>query len=84
VFYSPIAETPDGNFNGDNAIDAADYVQWRKSGGATSAYGVWGASFGTVITGSGAGAEFAVPEPSSLLMCLAGLFATQLRRQRTR
>ena len=35
-----------GDFNGDNVVDAADYVVWRKSGGSQSAYDLWRANFG--------------------------------------
>ena len=35
-----------GDFNGDNVVDAADYVVWRNSGGSQSAYDLWRANFG--------------------------------------
>jgi hypothetical protein len=46
-----------GDFNGDGAVDAADYVEWRKGLGAIydqSDYGVWRAHFGTSV-GPGSG-----------------------------
>jgi fibronectin-binding autotransporter adhesin len=74
-----------GDYNGDNKVDAADYVLWRKNpntfGGDAGGYIRWRANFG-VNTASGAGlAGAAVPEPSSIvLLAMVGVF--RLRRRR--
>jgi hypothetical protein len=66
----------DYNFNG--AVDAADYVLWRKNpntfGGDPTGYNTWRANFGqTAGNGSGASANSAVPEPTIALMFLTGV-----------
>ncbi|MEX0613719.1 MAG: PEP-CTERM sorting domain-containing protein [Pirellulales bacterium] len=68
-----------GDFNQDGAVDAADYVVWRKGLGTTYTqddYNIWQANFGATL-GSGRGDTGsiepmipAVPEPSSLLLLL--------------
>ena len=84
-----------GDYNGNGAIDAADYVVWRDNLGTTNTipndltpgmvtqadYDVWRANFGKPTIGSGAG-NVAVPEPASLtilLVCLA-ILAHERRR----
>jgi hypothetical protein len=82
------APTVNPDFNGDQMVDAADYVVWRdnagKMGTGTQAtgdangdmnvnqadYDLWRAAFGTTIPG-GLGA--AVPEPSSVGICVTGV-----------
>ncbi len=50
-----------GDANGDSKVDAADYAVWRSN-------------FGNVVSSSLTGAGFvAVPEPSALVLTLAGL-----------
>jgi hypothetical protein len=62
-----------GDFNGDDSVDAADYVVWRKNPGGIytpADYLIWRANFGQTA-GSGAaswnatGASSAVPEPAA-------------------
>ncbi len=69
----------DGDYNGDNKVDAADYVAWRKNpaafGGDPEGYNTWRTNFGSTAPGSGQGGT--VPEPSSLvclavILCIAG------------
>jgi hypothetical protein len=66
-----------GDFNGDNIVDAADYVDWRKTPstfGGSAGYDLWRANFGTVATGSGtASSKAAVPEPSTIVSLFAGM-----------
>ena len=73
----------EGDYNADGAVDAADYVVWRKTVGSTivlpndpdggtigpDQYATWRANFGTGSGGSGAGGgNAAAPEPSGLLL----------------
>jgi uncharacterized membrane protein len=61
-----------GDFNNDGAVDAADYVVWRKSGGAPEKYAMWRSRFGlTDISGAHAGGNAAVPEPATVIVLLA-------------
>jgi len=58
-----------GDFNADGAVDAADYVVWRKSGGTEAAYLQWQANFGSSVhaaAGAGGG-KLGVPEPITVL-----------------
>jgi hypothetical protein len=72
-----------GDFNGDDIVDAADYVLWRKNPGGiytTNDYNAWRANFGRT-SGSGAAInESFVPEPS-VLGLLALAVPTLLRRR---
>ncbi len=70
-----------GDFNGDFAVDAADYVVWRNGLGTIFTqddYDDWRANFGRTF-GSGAGSTAAsasngaVPEPESALLLVFGL-----------
>jgi hypothetical protein len=75
---------PPGDFNGDNKIDAADYVVWRKdpmAHGGDNGYASWRANFGS-SAGSGASlASNAVPEPNTCLMTLfVGVVGMLVRR----
>jgi hypothetical protein len=92
---SPAPPGLPGDFNGDNKVDAADYVVFRKNNGTNNAlpndgglgtpigsahYDLWKANFGDTA-GSGGGA--AVPEPSTLVyvvFVVAGLLLWGVRR----
>src|SRR5690349_17624488 len=56
-----------GDFNADGAVDAADYLVWRKGGGTSSNYEQWRERFGAPASGAaaGAGTSAAVPEPAT-------------------
>jgi hypothetical protein len=64
-----------GDFNHDGAVDAADYVAWRKNGGTPQGYNTWRAHFGET-TGSGAALpsaeplSVAVPEPNAMILMI--------------
>ena len=79
------AADPVGDYNHDGSVDAADYVAWRKSGGSLDGYNTWRAHFGAAA-GSGAALHSAdspsapVPEPTSLALCVLGLFAMERHR----
>jgi hypothetical protein len=71
-----------GDYNGNGAVDAADYVLWRNGGalqnevdtpGTVNAadYTEWRARFGNT-QGSGNGISSAVPEPGTLVLLIAG------------
>ncbi len=84
-----------GDYNGDGVIDAADYTLWRDSEGRSRLagtqtdgngngivdsgdYAAWASNYGA----PGASLGAAVPEPTAVLLCLAGLagLATRSRR----
>jgi autotransporter-associated beta strand protein/T5SS/PEP-CTERM-associated repeat protein len=74
-----------GDFNEDGAVNAADYVAWRKGLVASSPenYDLWRTHFGQ-SSGGGSGAKFAstsAPEPSTVVMLLVGAIATASRRR---
>ena len=67
-----------GDFNGDGAVDAVDYVVWRDGLGdlfSVSDFDAWAANYGATAA---AAASHAVPEPQSaallILSQLCGFF----------
>ena len=78
-----------GDFNTDGRVDAADYVVWRKELGTTytqTDYDVWRAHFGQSAPGAGSGsgaiANSAVPEPTTLALLMFAAASWCLRRSR--
>lgn len=69
---------PNGDYNGDGVVDAADYVVWRKTIGGQFAYDAWRARFGSTSgSGSGFASGSSVPEPSLgglISLAIYGLF----------
>ena len=60
-----------GDYNRDGNVDAADYVVWRKTDGSAAGYNTWRTHFGqTGGSGSGASANAAVPEPTTLVLLM--------------
>jgi hypothetical protein len=61
-----------GDFDGDDDVDASDYVAWRDGLGTTFTqgdYNAWRSNFGQSIGGSATlGTSGGVPEPSSLIL----------------
>jgi hypothetical protein len=70
---------PNGDYNEDGVVDAADYVVWRKSGGGEPAYDAWRENFGTGL-GSAFGQGSSVPEPMSWVLFASGLLSLACRR----
>jgi hypothetical protein len=81
-----------GDYNGNNIVDAGDYVAWRKGGtlqnevdvpGTVNAqdYVEWRARFGNT-SGSGLESGSAVPEPAMFAMFGAASAALFLRRRK--
>jgi hypothetical protein len=77
-----------GDFNNDGAVNAADYVIWRKTNGTAPGYTAWRTNFGatgasaepgTLIRGfvryvtTGVGSGAIVPEPAGVLLVYMGL-----------
>jgi hypothetical protein len=85
-----------GDYNHNGIADAADYTVWRDSLGQTGIglaadgdnnhvvdaadYNIWKSNFG-LTAGSGSAASNAVPEPSTLLMLVAGIMTICPRRR---
>jgi hypothetical protein len=78
-----------GNFNNDSAVDAADYVLWRKNfSGDQAMYNAWRANFGASL-GPGSGSALpsadplsaAVPEPAALVQLLLTAAGMSLGRR---
>ncbi len=91
-----VALPPAGDYNGDGAVDAADYTVWRDTQNQTGAglaadgnndgtvdaldYSVWASNFGQPAPT----ASNAVPEPGALVLIVAGGFSLLLGRARNR
>lgn len=73
-----------GDYNGDHAVDAADYTVWRDGLGSTFTaddYEVWKLHFGEDMIS--AMSVMPVPEPAALiLVCMICPFVTARRRRR--
>jgi hypothetical protein len=86
-----------GDFNADGTVDAADYTVWRDNVGSNfdlngngnedgdslgvvdeADYATWKSNFGSAGSGS---TSAAVPEPSTLLLALAGFSLLGIRRR---
>ncbi|HEY3391482.1 MAG TPA: lamin tail domain-containing protein, partial [Lacipirellulaceae bacterium] len=65
-----VTPTLPGDYNADGAVDAADYVVWRKNDGSTNGYNTWRTNFGR--TAANATSAAAVPEPAALLILISG------------
>jgi hypothetical protein len=66
---------PDGDYNFDGTVGAADYTVWRDGGSpdnTTAGYNLWKANVGRT---AGAGTAGAIPEPRSWLMLMLGTTA---------
>jgi hypothetical protein len=64
---------PDGDYNQDGHVDAADYVAWRKGVGAPTTepyYNAWRANFGATTGIGGAANVRAVPEPAAIVIAV--------------
>jgi hypothetical protein len=75
VFQYEVSIPVAGDFNFDDAVDAADYVAWRKNGGTQTAFNRWRANFGATAGGSsgsalGQASREGVPEPASATLAL--------------
>ena len=64
---------PNGDYNQNGVVDAADYIVWRKSIGGQPAYDAWRQRFGSSPgSGSGFAEGGSVPEPSvAIILSLA-------------
>jgi hypothetical protein len=81
VTYNP------GDYNGDNVVDAGDYLVWKKGFGTVftmNDYTTWRSRYGTSLTpGAGSIAGSEVPEPAAIVLiglgCLAMGFTRRFR-----
>jgi hypothetical protein len=80
-----------GDYNGDNVVDARDYVIWRKDpashGGDPGGYTAWRNNFGFGTPGAGSGSladGAAVPEPTAWILSLVAAFAMCATSSRVR
>jgi probable HAF family extracellular repeat protein len=90
AWLARLAASPDlpGDFNHDGAVDAADYVAWRKTGGSQDQYNTWRTHFGQSFSfGTGSSSAFppppsaldnTVPEPSIVLLLVLGAAVMRL------
>jgi hypothetical protein len=80
-----VAVGPEGDYNGDGVVDAADYIVWRTSSGSPDGYNTWRANFGAVLPGSVAAANShgsqAVPEPNACLLLACGSLCVVIARR---
>jgi hypothetical protein len=88
-----------GDFNSDQAVDAGDYVTWRKNNGTNNAlpndnnlgvpigsahYDLWRSNFGNGSSGTGAGLQAGGAVPEPLSLWFAMTFTMWLSLSRVR
>jgi hypothetical protein len=76
-----------GDFNHDGAVNAADYVVWRKTDGGPTNYNLWRTNFGKSLSaGTGAAvvssANMLVPEPSTCVLVMSAVACLCFRQRR--
>lgn len=76
-----VLESLPGDFNGDDVVNAADYVAWRKFDNTVGGYNAWRSNFGRSAAGTGGHANPSVPEPAALVI-LASLTLAAVGRHR--
>ncbi|MEM1303843.1 MAG: hypothetical protein AAGG46_03050 [Planctomycetota bacterium] len=79
VFVSNAVALPDGDFNADLLVSAADYAVWRDTAGGLDLYDEWVAGFQP--PGEVAAATVAVPEPGSVLLAVVACVGGCCRRR---
>jgi hypothetical protein len=76
-----------GDFNSDNVVDAADYVEWSKTGGTPAELATWRTHFGQTLAGGGGGSrtdsatQSGAPEPPASLLAAPLLLAASFCRR---
>jgi hypothetical protein len=80
VTSTGVHSTFPGNFNGDDVVNASDYVAWRKTPGISEGYNAWRVNFGETA-GSGSAANGTVPEPATALLLSIAAGAIFRRRK---
>ncbi len=79
-----------GDYNGDDNVDAADYVVWRKNSdsfGGDVGYNTWCANFGRSAAGGamlGRPHTAATPEPATVMMFVIGAIPVIFRQRAAR
>jgi T5SS/PEP-CTERM-associated repeat protein len=84
-----VSVVPTGDYNGNDIVDAADYVVWRNLLGQLGAglaadgngsgmvdaadYEIWRSNFGNNVVNAGVGARAAVPEPAAWILWATAL-----------
>jgi hypothetical protein len=97
-FAREIALQLAGDYNGDGAIDAADYTIWRNTLGQVGSglaadgngngridsgdYIVWKTNYGIDSGATGASGDFSVPEPSGTAIAISFMVVMTFRRSR--
>jgi hypothetical protein len=71
-----------GDYDDNSAVNAADYVNWRKFAGTATEYSSWRTNFGQSVA-SGDLSIQSVPEPSTLLLGVITLASLPTRRRRS-
>ena len=84
VVLTALAGVP-GDFDGNGVVDGLDFLTWQRDLGDATNLGIWQGNYGAGALAAAAGAA-AVPEPTSLLLTIAGVIGLTLnggRRSRS-
>jgi hypothetical protein len=71
-----------GDYNNDGAVDAADYVYWRKTGGPPADYNSWRTNFGNTAGNGSAAHSESVPEPATSSLIFIAIILGLIRPMR--
>lgn len=75
-----IGTTP-GDFDGDGDVDGSDFLEWQRTDGTADGLTDWQNNYGNGVAPLAASSA-AVPEPSSLILCLGLGLATFVTRRK--
>jgi len=78
--FKEFPELPLGDFDGDDDVDGADFLQWQRDGLSASDLVTWEANFGSAAQLTAASSN--VPEPSTSLMVVVCCGVCVIRRPR--
>jgi hypothetical protein len=70
-----------GDYNHDGAVNAANYVVWRKNDGSQQGYNTWRTNFGRTA-GAASSLTSSVPEPTGAILCCVHALLVFARRRR--
>ncbi len=79
TFELAVPSVANGDFDFDDNVDGADFLQWQRSKLSASSLDAWQANFGTLPPEA---ASTSVPEPAAGLMLLVGCGICAMRRWR--
>jgi hypothetical protein len=82
VVYRALGGALEGDYNHDGAVNAADYVVWRKTLNTPATYNTWRTNFGRTAGSGSLVSGAAIPEPASCVLMFLAACTMVMRRGR--